>query len=119
MEITTIIVYLIGGIGIGSIITTIITTISRKREIVNERVYKEKRSSYLGLLKSIHNAAVEPSEKNAKEYALWQTRIQLFGSKDSVCYAQKIVDTVPGSGGRHLAFEGLVKAMRDDLKNCK
>lgn len=119
MDITTIVVYLIGGIGIGSVITTIITTISRKREILNERVYKEKRGAYLGLLRSLHNAAVEPSEKNAKEYALWQTRIQLFGSKESADFAQKIVDSAPGSGVRHLAFEGLLKAMRDDLKNCK
>ncbi|HCM14819.1 MAG TPA: hypothetical protein DHW79_02525 [Candidatus Cloacimonas sp.] len=119
MDITTIVVYLIGGIGIGSVITTIITTLSRKREILNERVYKEKRGAYLGLLRSLHNAAVEPSDKNAKEYALWQTRIQLFGSKESADFAQKIVDTAPGSSARNLAFEGLLKAMRDDLKSCK
>jgi len=115
----SLIVSLIGGIGIGSVITTIITTVSRKKEKINERIYNEKRSAYLGLLSSLYKAAVEPSDKSSKEYALWQTNIQLFGSKNVVNYAQEIVDTIPGSLERNKAFNGLINAMREDLSECK
>ncbi|WP_323013496.1 hypothetical protein [Devosia sp.] len=107
---------LLGGLGLGSLIKSVIDHFISRRAVTMDRLYQEKREAYLGLLGALHKAAVQPSDANAKEYALWHTRCQLFGSKDVSAFAQAIVDTNDGPRSkRDDAFDGLVKAMRDDL----
>jgi len=70
----------------------------------------------LGLLNALHQAAVAASDRNSKDYALWQTRCQLFGSPDVSRHAQEIVDTNTGPrSARDAAFAALIDAMRRDL----
>jgi hypothetical protein len=108
---------LIGGLGIGSLITSVATHFMTQRAASNDRLFQEKREAYLGLLKALHDASVHPSDAHSKAYALWQTRCELFGSATVSRYAQRIVDTNDGPPGeRQEAFEGLEKAMRADLK---
>lgn len=109
---------LIAGLGIGSLLTSVTTNFLAKRTALNDRLYQEKREAYIGLLNALHNAAVHPSDENSKTYALWQTRCDLFGSDAVSKYAQKMVDTNEGpKRERSEAFDGLIRAMRDDLKN--
>jgi hypothetical protein len=109
---------LIGGLGIGSLIASVVTHFMARRATANDRWYQEKREAYLGLLSALHEAAVRPSNANSKAYALWQTRCDLFGSPTVSRYVQRIIDTNDGpQEARHEAFDGLVKAMRDDLKS--
>ena len=77
--------------------------------------YEDKKNVYLGLLDALHKAAVEPSNAASKEYATWQTKCSLFGSKDVVHFAQKIVDTNDDRVERDKAFNGLLEVMRKDL----
>ena len=108
---------LLGGLGLGSLLKSVIDHFISRRAITKDRLYQEKREAYLGLLSALHKAAVQPSDANSKEYALWQTRCQLFGSKDVSTFAQGIVDTNESMGSDRLeAFNGLVEAMRNDLR---
>ncbi len=107
---------LIGGLGIGSLITSVATHFMSRRATVSDRWYQEKREAYLGLITAIHNAAISPSEERAKAYALWQTRCDLFGSAPVSKYAQLFVDTNDGPRiEREKAFRGLIEAMKADL----
>lgn len=107
---------LIGGLGLGSLLKSAIDHFITRRAAVSDRLYQEKREAYLGLLDALHRAAVEPSDKNSKNYALWQTRCELFGSPKVARFAQEIVDTNAGPPAeRDRAFQGLVHAMRQDL----
>lgn len=107
---------LLGGLGLGSLLKSVIDHFISRRAVTKDRLYQEKREAYLGLLGALHKAAVRPSDANAKEYALWQARCQLFGSKDVSTFAQAIVDTNEGPrSNRNDAFTGLIDAMRDDL----
>lgn len=115
MSYLSLLITLIGGIGIGSIIQVVIANRARKKELFENRTYKEMRNSYIGLLNSLHNAAVNPSDKSSKEYALWQTRVELFGSSKVSKYVQDIIDTNPGSQERNVAFNSLISSMRADL----
>jgi len=115
MDMQTIVLSALGGIGIGTIIQVVISVYAKKKELLETRAYKEKRYAYLGLLNSIHNAAVHPSDENSKAYALWQTRVDLFGSIEVSKYAQQIVDTTPHSKERDVAFDNLLSSMRKDL----
>lgn len=58
---------------------------------------------------------MNPSDKSSKEYALWQTRVELFGSSKVSKYVQDIIDTNPGSQERNVAFNSLISSMRADL----
>jgi hypothetical protein len=110
---------LIGGLGIGSLITSLTTNFLARRTSLNNRLYQEKREGYIGLLNALHNAGARPSDENSKAYALWQTRCNLFGSTAVSKYAQRMVDTNEGPrSDRDNAFEGLVQGMRVDLKKC-
>lgn len=115
MSYLSLLITLIGGIGIGSVIQVVIANRARKKELFENRTYNEMRNSYIGLLNSLHNAAVNPSDKSSKEYALWQTRVELFGSSKVSKYVQDIIDTNPGSQERNVAFNSLISSMRADL----
>lgn len=108
---------LIGGLGIGSLLTSVATHFMTRRATTNDRWYQEKREAYLGLLNALHDAAVRPSDEHSKAYALWQTRCDLFGSAAVSTGAQLIVDTNEGPADkRQAAFRGLIEAMKADLK---
>ncbi|HMN50539.1 MAG TPA: hypothetical protein PKB01_00580 [Xanthobacteraceae bacterium] len=107
---------LFAGLGLGTLITTIVSNLMSRRANLNDRTYQEKREAYLGLLKAIHEAATKPSDETAKAYALWQTRCNLFGSASVSKYAQDFVDTNDGPRElRAAAFNNLVIAMKADL----
>ncbi|MDD3181421.1 MAG: hypothetical protein PHD48_01235 [Alphaproteobacteria bacterium] len=109
---------LVGGLGIGSLLKGIVDHFLVNKTKVKERSYQEMREAYLGLLESLHDAAVYPSDENAKAYALWQTRCKLFGSERVSKAAQNMVDTNEDRNGRFLAHGELLDAMREDLKKA-
>jgi hypothetical protein len=107
---------LLGGLGIGTLLTQVVSHFMMRRASVSDRLYQEKRAAYLGLLDALHNAAAHPSDENSKAYALWQTRCALFGSTEVMVAAQEIVDTNDGPPARrNFAFHKLLRAMRVDL----
>lgn len=115
MSYLSLLITLIGGIGIGFVIQVVIANRARKKELFENRTYKEMRNSYIGLLYSLHNAAVNPSDKSSKEYALWQTRVEMFRSSKESKYVQDIIDTNPGSQERNVTFNSLISSIRADL----
>lgn len=107
---------LIGGLGIGSLLTALVNQFIARRAVTSDRLYAEKREAYLGLLNALHQAAVHPSNENSKHFALWQTRCELFGSDAVAAQAQKMVETNDGPREyRHTAFRALIDAMKTDL----
>jgi hypothetical protein len=108
---------LVGGLGLGSLLKSVIDHFISRRAITRDRLYQEKREAYLGLLGALHKAAVQPSDAHSKDFALWQTRCELFSSWEVSRFAQKMVDTNDRRGQeRGAAFAGLVKSMREDLQ---
>ena len=57
---------LIAGRGLGSIIKSIADHFMSRRASDHDRWYQEKREAYTGLLTALHDAAVRPSDGNAK-----------------------------------------------------
>lgn len=107
---------LLGGLGIGSLLTKIIDHFLSRDSSNRARLYEEKREAYLGLLESLSKAAISPSEENSKLFALWQTRVEIFGSKSAAIAVQGIIDTNDGPReARELHFHNLIRAVREDL----
>lgn len=112
----TLISGIVGGLGIGTLLNSIITNLIARSTKRTDRLYEEKRNAYLGLLDALHNAAVQPSDAASKEFALWQTRCNLFGSEEVSQYAQMIIDTNDGPRSeRDKAFYSLLKTMKSEL----
>ncbi|QUP56393.1 hypothetical protein GO998_22140 (plasmid) [Ralstonia syzygii] len=87
---------MLGGLGLGAVLKSIVDTALSKKSARQKIQYAEMREAYIGLLDALHKAAIEPSDKNSKDFALWQTRVQLFGSKDVAAAVQGIIDTNDG-----------------------
>ncbi|ONU48816.1 hypothetical protein [Burkholderia cenocepacia] len=108
---------LLGGLGLGAIVKSGVDAILSKKSARQKIQYEEMREAYFGLLNALHKAAVEPSEKNSKEFALWQTRVQLFGSSEVAAAVQGIIDTNDGPRERtDQFFNQMIEYMRRDLQ---
>lgn len=107
---------LIGGLGLGAILARVVEYFLAIRKSRTDRDYQEKREAYLGLLGAIHKAAIEPNDAHSKDFALWQARVDLFGTEEVAKAAQEFVDTNDGPREhRYRAFEKLINGMRCDL----
>ena len=116
MDFANLIGIFLGGLGIGGVINAIILHFLNEKRTKDEKLYKEKRDAYIGLLDAIHTAAVTPSDAASKNYALWQTKCNIFGSQRVSDNAKLFAETIPGSPKRHEAFDKLITAIRDDMK---
>jgi hypothetical protein len=106
----------LGGLGIGAILKLIIDFYLSKNTNRQKLKYEEMKDSYIGLLDALHQAAIEPSDKNSKNFALWQTRVNLFGTENVSKAVQGIIDTNDGPREeRNLYFNELLRAMKNDL----
>ena len=110
------IIALIGGLGIGSGLTSALSFYLNSRMDKATKQFEEKKAAYLGLLESLHKAAVEPSNSNAKNYGFWSARISLVGSPEVVINATLLPTHEPDSASRIKIFDALLNAMRADLK---
>jgi hypothetical protein len=107
---------LIAGLGIGSLLKSVVDHWIARRSQTTDRLYQEKRESYLGLLDALRHAAIAPSRETAKTFGLWQTRCTLFGSPEVSRHAQMMMDTDhTNQAERSRIFQELIDAMRADL----
>ena len=109
---------LVGGLGIGSLLTSVVCHFLNRKSATNARIYQEKREAYLGLLDALHQAAIAPSDVNSKTFALWQIRVQLFGNEEVAKAVQGVLDT--NEGPRHdrdKYYRQMIEGMRRDLQS--
>ena len=108
---------LIGGLGLGSLLTSVVSHFLSKRSQIDSRLYQEKREAYLGLLEALHKAAVFPSDLNSKNFALWQARVNLFGSTGVGKAVEGMIATNDAPRvERDKVFKMLIEEMRLDLQ---
>ena len=106
---------LIGGLGLGSIIATLMQTFLSVRDGKKKRLYEEKKEAYIGLLNALRSCAAEPSDRHAKDFALWQMRCELVGTEKVTIAIQGLIATEPGSRERNDFFDKLKISMREDI----
>ena len=102
--------------GFFSVLGGLLTNFLAIRREQSLRKYNEKKEAYIGLLNAIHEAAVRPTDAASKNFALWQTRVELVGSRTVCRFAGRLPETNDNRIERDVAFKGLRDAMRSDLK---
>lgn len=108
---------MLGGLGVGQLITRIIDHFLNSRISKKNQLYIEKRDTYLGLLDSLRKTALSSSEENVKEFAYWHARATLFGSSE----VSNVIQEVINSNGpndkekRSYFYDQLLLLMKKDL----
>lgn len=105
----------IGGLGIGSLITVVVQSFLQSTRVKSERAFNEKKEAYVGLLEALRNVSVEHSNESVKDFAYWQMRCELVGSKKVRIAIQKIIESNNDKNARAIAMENLKRSLREDM----
>jgi hypothetical protein len=75
----------------------------------------ERKTAFDGLLAAYAALAEGWSDVKAKQFALWEARVQLHASPPVVVALKSLKVSQPGTPERSEAHEELLEAMRNDL----
>lgn len=104
---------LVGGLGIGSVLTLFLKEYFDSRKTVSRRLFEEKRAAYVNYLE-IRDRTQALSEKEAVwAIAAASERVKLSGSADVLEKLETVINLPPNSP--RVAIDELVLAMRNDL----
>lgn len=107
---------LIAGLGIGSILKTIIDSYILRRNFIKDRYYNEKKQSYLNLIESLYLINVDHSTKNLKKFGLYSIHCQLFGHKQVYDLTKKLMETSLEPELRNKIINKMIEEMKKDLQ---
>ena len=104
---------LIGGLGIGSVLTLFLKEYFDNRKTISKRLFEEKREAYLNYLNTVARTQTMSDVEALWARTLAMKRINLCGSDEVSSLLNVVSKLEPGAG---LApFDELIKAMRKDL----
>ncbi|WP_120498865.1 hypothetical protein [Kiloniella sp. EL199] len=109
------IISLLGGLGIGTILHSVVTHFLKERANAISLTQEKKRDVYLGLLDVYYKRvlAEESSQESRDAFRHAELIVQLYGST-SVCELTRQFYTIPDNK-HHVLIDKLVQAMRRDL----
>lgn len=109
------------GVGsvIGSLLTVCVQSWLSNQQLLSNRKFNEKKEAYVGFLQAAHLNEIEKTAQSGINWAYWQARCQVVGSKEVVRLVQKVEETNPIDGVIHpdrpQTLVELKEAMREDL----
>ena len=104
---------LVGGLGVGSVLTLFLKEYLERRKILSKRTFEEKKEAYVAYLD-----VVMKSQIMAEKEAVWArvaalARVRLCASAEVIQYFNAFLGCLPSE--RENTFEDLIQAMRKDL----
>jgi ABC-type bacteriocin/lantibiotic exporter with double-glycine peptidase domain len=73
---------LLGGFGIGTIVTTIIQHILKRKSEKEDQHFQERKEVFVGILQSIENLQNEYSKENSSKLGYWIARANLVAGNE-------------------------------------
>ena len=113
------IVSFLSGLGVGSVLTAVMQHWLSRRGKKEDTRFTERKAAFDGLLNAYAALAEEWSDQKAKQFALWESKVQLVASAATVDALRRLKSSSPGSGERTKAHDDLIAAMRKDLQVSK
>jgi len=101
--------------GLGALVVAAFQAFFNLYQAKKVLAFKEKKEAYVGLLQAYHKAAVENTDRAAKDFGYWQMRCELISNAKVRKAIQDIVDTNEDIESRHKAHERLKAVIRKDL----
>lgn len=112
IQIVSLIIALLGGIGVGSLITTFVKDRMEKRNFL----FQEKLKAYSGYLEALKDAQVSSSHPARQNVVYWHQRIKLIGSKEVDAAASNFYENDVKGEKYTSVREDLILKMQRDLK---
>jgi hypothetical protein len=106
---------LLAGLGIGSVITSLVEHLLRSRAEIRQRRYAEKKEVYVGILDTLRKVNVEPNLAHRKEFGYWQARMRLIAPTALVKAVDDFGRVSNGETNTQEQFDSFVEEMRSDL----
>lgn len=108
---------LVGGLGVGSLLTTALQTWMQRKADAKAKAFIEKRDCYLGVIETIKDSRLgaKPDRDTLVQYAYWKARAALVASPEVFRLAQLVSDTKGGTRENNEAHGNLLTEMRKDL----
>jgi hypothetical protein len=107
---------LIGGLGIGSLLKGVVDNFLANRAKAGDRLYQEKRETYLGLIGAIAQYKADPTQQTYQAFLSWINRCKLFASHEVIAATEACKEKINDPTEREQAFEAIFSAMREDLR---
>ncbi len=105
----------IGGLGIGTIVQSIVQFFLSRRSSDEQRRYQEKKESYLNLLSALRDVSINENKENLMKFAVAQASVELFGSSHVAKAVQQFKETLPGNDQK-MPYQLMIDEMRRDLQ---
>lgn len=107
-----------GGIGAGSVITSLIQYFLNRKAQKAEYLQKERNQAYTDLLSSLESLNLANSIENKKRFGFCAARVEILASDEVNKALHHFWKTDIETPARDEAFKSLLMAMRSDLVNA-
>jgi hypothetical protein len=105
------IVALIGGLGLGSLLTTFLKDRMDRKSFI----FQEKLKVYSGYLEALKLAQINSSHENRQNVVYWHQRIKLLSASDVDIIAARFYDSAVQGEAYVGVRDDLLRAMKKDL----
>ena len=106
---------LIGGFGIGTIVTTIVQHFLKRKSYKDDRIYQERKEVFIGILQTIEDLQNNFSKEKSSRLGYWIARSKLVATNSVNKELAILVQTKAVSQERDTSMENLLLLMKKDL----
>lgn len=104
---------LIGGLGIGSVLTLFLKEYLDRRKTLSRRIFEEKREAYTAYLDIVMKSHIMPEKEAVWAKMAAMARVRLCASPEVIQSFNLLLASAPSSYEK--TFDDLIQAMRKDL----
>jgi len=104
----------LGGVGAGSVLTTVVQHYLARRAHKDDLLQQERSEVFNGLLQALEALETKDSAENAKRFGFWAARAEIVASPAVLAASSDMRNTSPKSKERDSAMSRMLRAMRAD-----
>lgn len=106
---------LLGGFGIGTIVTTIVQHILKRKSEKEDQYFQERKEVFVGILQSIEDLQNEYSKEKSSKLGYWIARANLVAETVLNNELKILIDTKPNTTERKNCFDRILTLMKNNL----
>ncbi|EPA6504521.1 hypothetical protein ACQ4ED_004164 [Escherichia coli] len=108
---------ILGGVGLGAILKSIVDYFLNKKSGGNKTQYAETCDAYIGIILALHKISVIKNHETSKDFGLAHMKVKLFGSDKVASLISEAVYTDDEARKNEILEKDMIDAMKDDLRS--
>jgi hypothetical protein len=106
---------LLGGIGLGAILKSIVDYFLNKKSSRSKTQYIETCEAYVGILSALHKISIIKNHETSKDFGLAHMKVRLFGSEKVASLISEAINADTESRKNEILEKEMIDAMKSDL----